>query len=42
MTGRTHATLGAAAGLLVAGYLHADPLYCLVFGIIGGLLPDID
>jgi inner membrane protein len=42
MTGRTHATLGAAAGLGIAAYLHADPLLCLAAGILGGLLPDID
>jgi inner membrane protein len=42
MTGRTHATLGAAAGAIVAGTLGADPLYCLLAGILGGLLPDID
>ena len=42
MKGSTHATLGAAAGLLMAGFTHGDPLYCLAAGVIGGLLPDID
>lgn len=42
MTGRTHLTLGAAAGLGIAAYLHFDPLWCLAAGILGGLLPDVD
>jgi inner membrane protein len=42
MTGRTHLTLGAAAGLGIAAYLHFNPLLCLAAGILGGLLPDID
>ncbi len=42
MTGRTHLTLGAAAGLLIAAHTGADPLWCVAAGTIGGLLPDID
>lgn len=42
MTGRTHLTLGVAAGLGIAAYFNANPLICLVAGMLGGLLPDID
>lgn len=42
MTGRTHITLGAAAGLLIAAHLRADPVLCFAAGCFGGLLPDID
>lgn len=42
MTGRTHLTLGAAAGLLIAAHLHANPVLCFAAGCLGGLLPDID
>jgi len=42
MTGRTHITLGAAAGLLIAAHLRADPVLCFLAGCLGGLLPDID
>ena len=42
MTGRTHLTLGAAAGLLIAAYTGANPGLCFTAGCLGGLLPDID
>lgn len=42
MTGRTHLTLGAAAGLLIAAYTGANPGSCFAAGCLGGLLPDID
>ena len=42
MTGRTHLTLGIAAGLLVAAHLHTNPLLSAAAGALGGLLPDID
>jgi inner membrane protein len=42
MTGRTHITLGAAAGLLIAAHFNYDPVLCFAAGCLGGLLPDID
>jgi inner membrane protein len=42
MTGRTHLTLGAAAGLLIAAYTGFNPGFCFAAGCLGGLLPDID
>lgn len=45
MQGRTHALMGAAAGLTLALTTHATldlALVAATAGIIGGLLPDID
>lgn len=42
MTGRTHLTLGVAAGLAVAVQTGANPAVLALIGGIGGLLPDID
>lgn len=43
MTGKTHIVVGAAASLVVAGYLGASSsLVALLGGAVGGLLPDTD
>ncbi|MES0334783.1 MAG: metal-dependent hydrolase [Candidatus Magnetobacterium sp. LHC-1] len=42
MTGKTHATAGALAGIVFSKYTNEPMVMMTIFSVLGGLLPDID